>query len=295
MRHDDRRQKLIANLIAGMNRPEAARAAGYSDSFSRVNVYELVNRPDFQDELALARAAEQTSPGASKAHSPSGATHTPQGMDSLQDGLTADLPLKQQLFRDLYLGEARGNGTLAAKLAGYSGDYNTLAVMAHNLLKIPKIQESIQKVRDKSLMDAEEVLCRLSKHGRASIADVLDKDGMFNLETAKERGAEDLVRKVKIRRRTEHGRDGTVTEVVDHELELHNSQTALELMGRHHKLFTDRVETETKLSPEDIPRIAQELYAIFHEARQRKLAAEAAKAAEAERQSERTTHNLLTP
>jgi phage terminase small subunit len=251
MARDERRQKLIANLIIGMKKPEAARAAGYSDSFARVNVYALLKSADFQQELAQARSAsDSTSPvtrqsasDCSLAPSQSG---NPQTAEIAPLSPTDGLTLKERLFRDYYLGEARGNGTLAARLAGYEGDDNSLGVMAYHLLRKPKIQTSIQQALDTVTMGAHEVLETLSKQARGTLADVLDDNGRFNLQLAKERGTIGLLRKMKVRRRIER-RENVETEYIDHDLEIHNAQTALEMLGRHHRLFGDTSgETETR-------------------------------------------------
>jgi phage terminase small subunit len=244
MARDDRRQKLIANLLSGMSKPEAARTAGYSESFARVNVYALVKSVEFQEELAQASAASgSASPKTRQPASADPSNVSPLGSPqtaeieqlSPNDGLT----LKEQLFRDYYLGEARGNGTLAAKLAGYDGDDNTLGVTAYHLLRKSKIQNSIQQALNTVKMSADEVLERLSKQARGSLADVLDDNGRFDLQTIKDRGTDGLLRKLKIRKRIERGSDGSETEYVNHDLEIHNSQAALELLGKHHRLFGD--------------------------------------------------------
>lgn len=48
---------------------------------------------------------------------------------------------KQQAFIDAYA----GNGTEAARKAGYAGDDNALAVMANSLLRNPKIAAAIKE------------------------------------------------------------------------------------------------------------------------------------------------------
>lgn len=53
---------------------------------------------------------------------------------------------KQQKFIDLY----EGNGTRAAKEAGYSGDENALGVIASGLLRNIKISDAIKKRQSKS-------------------------------------------------------------------------------------------------------------------------------------------------
>lgn len=248
MSYDIRREKLKANLIAGMSKGEAARAAGFSESYCKVNVYAVTKTAEFQAELEQARIASQgTSPMTSQ---PTSVTHlstfqtlSPLSPDSEQFNPDGDLTVKEQLFRDYYLGQARFNGTLAARMAGYSGDDNALASLAHHLLRKPKIQSSVRQVLSSAVMGREEVLQRLSQQARASIADVLDDSGDFDLNLAKERGTDGLVRKIKTRKRIEHGKDGSMTEYLDHDVEIHDSQKALTLMGNHHGVLGDTPET----------------------------------------------------
>lgn len=66
------------------------------------------------------------------------------------DGLT----IKQRAFVQFYVGKANGNGFLAAKMAGYSGNDATLKNAAHKLLKIPKVAAAIRNFVDASNNDA---------------------------------------------------------------------------------------------------------------------------------------------
>jgi phage terminase small subunit len=68
------------------------------------------------------------------------------------DGLTA----KQRLFVESYL--QNSNGTEAARLAGYSGNDDALAVRASRLLKNPKIHELISQRVEKEIIAADDVL-----------------------------------------------------------------------------------------------------------------------------------------
>lgn len=54
---------------------------------------------------------------------------------------------KQRKFVEAYT----GNGTEAARIAGYSGDDNTLGVTAHDLLRNPKIARAIEQRQSKEL------------------------------------------------------------------------------------------------------------------------------------------------
>ncbi len=145
------------------------------------------------------------------------------------------------------------NGTEAARKAGYAGDDNQLAVQASTNLRIAKIREYLNDRLNLHMMSADEVLKRLSKQGRASVADVLNEDGEFDLRHAKKVGNDDLIKKLKIRktRRIDQSTDEVIEEVT-HELELHNAQTALELMGKHHRLFGESLTPETVVNIERV-------------------------------------------
>ncbi|SRR6266496_1246494 len=72
------------------------------------------------------------------------------------------LSLKQQKFVDAYLGEAAGNGTKAAQLAGYRGSQQTLKAVASENLTKPDIAKQIEKRLRTATMTSEEVLRELS-------------------------------------------------------------------------------------------------------------------------------------
>jgi phage terminase small subunit len=57
------------------------------------------------------------------------------------------LTIKQRKFVEAY----SGNGTEAARIAGYTGDDNTLGVTAHELLRNPKIAQLIKEREDKAV------------------------------------------------------------------------------------------------------------------------------------------------
>jgi phage terminase small subunit len=63
-----------------------------------------------------------------------------------REGLTP----KQQAFVAAYVGEARGNATQAARLAGYSGSDRTLQVTGHEVLSNPKVSQAIAEHREKT-------------------------------------------------------------------------------------------------------------------------------------------------
>jgi len=143
----------------------------------------------------------------------------------------AKLTTKQQVFIEHYL--ETWNATEAARRAGYRGNYDTLKAVGYENLTKPHLRERIQeRLREKAL-SADEVLARLSEQARNSIADFIEpvpgrsRAFMLNMDEIKARGH--LIKKIKM---TINGP----------EIELYDGQAALNLMGKHFALFTDRIE-----------------------------------------------------
>ena len=82
-----------------------------------------------------------------------------------------ELTLKQRLFIEAYCGEARGNGTEAARLANYEGNDVTLAVVAWENLRKPYIKDAINERLDALSMDRGEIVAELSDIGRSEWRD----------------------------------------------------------------------------------------------------------------------------
>lgn len=123
------------------------------------------------------------------------------------------LAYKQELFIEYLLGESAGNATDAARKAGYMGDDRTLAVTGHRLLRNPNVAARVQARLAEAAMSADEVLAHLAEIARAPWQEFLQ------IKTV--RG-----------------------EVVDVRMDLTNKVKALELLGKYHKLFTEKVEVE---------------------------------------------------
>jgi phage terminase small subunit len=162
------------------------------------------------------------------------------------------LTTKQQLFCDYYVGEARFNGTKAARLAGYS-EKTAKAIASENLTK-PDVRAYIDDRLQELTLGANEVLARLTDIANGSIEDVLDEDGRFDFEAAKINGKLPLVKKLKrkttakkVDSRSDEGESETLeTSVIyeEVEFEMYSSHEALRDLGKFHKLFTDRHEVE---------------------------------------------------
>lgn len=158
----------------------------------------------------------------------------------MAEGLTP----KQQAFVEAYL--AYGfNATEAARQAGYAKP----GQQGHRLLKNVEIAAIIQQGLAERAMPADEVLARIAEQARGTMDDFLDDDGKIDLARARERGKLHLV---KARAETKDGE----------RIELYSAQSALELLARHHKLLTDRIEHSgkidvTRLSDDELRAIAE--------------------------------------
>lgn len=184
------------------------------------------------------------------------------------------LSAKQRAFIDAYL--HCWNASEAARQAGYSE--KTAGVIGHENLKKPEIQEAIQRRVDERAMSANEALVRLAEHARSSMGDFLsvtESGPQIDLQPASLLGKLHLIRKLKTKTRIytnkakrEDEEDVQVTEI-DTEIELYNAQTALELIGKTHKLFTDRIEHDVRghveVSADDLVQARDEAEAFEQE------------------------------
>ena len=152
---------------------------------------------------------------------------------------------KQQAFVNEYLLDF--NGTQAAIRAGYSE--RSARQIASRLLTNDDIKAEVKARIDEIGMKADEVVLRLSDMGRADIKDFMDIEAMsfhINLKKAEELGLTHLIKKVKQRTTITLKKDGDEEENHYIEFELHDAQSALDKLGRVHRLFIDRKEVTGK-------------------------------------------------
>lgn len=100
------------------------------------------------------------------------------------------------------------------------------------------VRKAINERLHERTMSADEVLARLTEHAEGDIATMLDDDGRVTL--SKPEAKTRLIKKIRVRTLS-HDDD---EEVKDTEVELYDSQAALVHLGRHHKLFTDRIQID---------------------------------------------------
>lgn len=162
------------------------------------------------------------------------------------------LTRKQQAFIDHYFACGM-NGTRAAIRAGYAAD--SASVEASRLLRNANVAEVIQRIFRENTMPADEVLARLTDHARGDIGDLLDDSGNIDIKAARAQGKTALIKKIKRTVTTFTDEDGNGRESFSDEIELHSSQAALQLLGKYHKLFTERVQVELTWQDEAVERI----------------------------------------
>lgn len=136
---------------------------------------------------------------------------------------------KQQAFVNAYCGEANFNATRAAELAGYEGDYWTLAQVGSKNLKTPKIAERVSEYFAAFAMTSGEVLMRLGEIARGEWAQYVDNEGNVDFARLK---ADDKIHLVSEIRDTRNGKS----------VKFCDMQGALVQIGKHHRLFVDRHE-----------------------------------------------------
>lgn len=143
---------------------------------------------------------------------------------------------KQEAFIDHYV--ICKNGTQAARLAGYQGDDKTLSVTAsRDLLGNPRIKKQIAKRLEKTTMQADEILARLTDFARADMADFSD---VHDLKDLKDHPLSHVVKKLKFNRKFLRGDEEGYIEYT--EFELHDPKAALDTLAKYHKLLIDKVE-----------------------------------------------------
>lgn len=106
-----------------------------------------------------------------------------------------DKPLTdlQERFVQFYIMN-KGNGTDAARQAGYKGNDNVLAVTAHNNLRNPKIRAQIERRYSEMAMGQNEILALLGEHGRGNLTQFIG----LSIEQLKAHPLGHLIKRVKI-------------------------------------------------------------------------------------------------
>ena len=125
------------------------------------------------------------------------------------------------------------NATQAAIRAGYSED--TAGSIGHELLKKPEIQQSIQDYVSVYAMDSNEVLFHLGEIARGLQGQYITERGGVDVEKIVKDNKAHLISSSAD---TRYGRKYI----------FHDRMKALELLGKTHAIFTDRIEQDGNLT-----------------------------------------------
>jgi phage terminase small subunit len=134
------------------------------------------------------------------------------------------LTLKQQKFIEVYL--QTSNATEAARKAGYKGSDEVLASIGWENLRKLEIKRQIEKRVEESEVASNEVIGTLASQMRADVTTLFNESNGFDIQTIKEKGLGHLIKKIKVRREWESGKDEEKIPVDVIELELHSQQAA---------------------------------------------------------------------
>ena len=169
-------------------------------------------------------------------------------MTDVTPSLPKKLTAKQHVFVAAYV--ANGfNATKAAQSAGYSEA--TAYSQGSRLLKNVEIKAAVDAFLDAATMGAKEVLYRLTLQGRGDIGDIWDESiGGVDWAKARAENKTCLIKKVKRKTTRIVHRDDPDEDVIEEEVEFHNPQFALHLLGKQHGLFVDKTEGTLTIAPQ---------------------------------------------
>lgn len=144
---------------------------------------------------------------------------------------------KQRMFVEAYL--QTWSGAEAARRAGYKHPDR----LAYMQLRKLEVQEAIQQRLKETAMQTDEVLARLAEQARVSVADFVRQDAIGVVE---ENGQQVIIKGVGLDWDAIQARGHLIKSIKQTAngpaLELHDAQAALIHIGKHLKLFTDKVE-----------------------------------------------------
>lgn len=170
-------------------------------------------------------------------------------------------PAERQ-FIEHYLTDPKHNATAAAIAAGYKADNpGAIRAQASKLMARPKIRAAINQAFESLALPKMEIIYRLGRIAAGSVTDVMNEDNELDLDGARERGTDWLIRKIERRRKILEIKatdidapadDGETLALEKHiieetvKFEIHDPLKALELLGKHGKLFVERKELTGK-------------------------------------------------
>lgn len=163
--------------------------------------------------------------------------------ESRAQGLTP----KQERFVQEYLVDS--NATRAAQAAGYSE--RTAESQGSRMLRNVKVLAFLDAARDAQAerveVKADDVLRELKRIGESDIGDLFDAHGALRPLKDMPVGVRRAISSIEVEQlKVEGAVVGTVAKV-----KFWDKPKALELLGKHRRLFVDKVETTVQFSHED--------------------------------------------
>ena len=138
------------------------------------------------------------------------------------------------------------NATEAAARAGYRGRNATLRSIGSENLTKPNIAEAIQEAMDKRSQQtgitAERVLQELACLGYADIRKLFSKSGALILPQDMDDDIAASIQSIEVTTRSTINEDGEKDIQHVHKIKLADKKGSLELLGKHLRLFTDKIE-----------------------------------------------------
>lgn len=124
------------------------------------------------------------------------------------------------------------NGTRAYQAVyGENLSDESAAASASALLRNPKVSAAVKAELKSRIMEADEILARLSEMGKAAHAEYIMSDGSVDIARMVKDGKAHLIKGIK---RTKHG----------DVYEFHDTKSALELHGKYYALWKDKFEVQ---------------------------------------------------
>ena len=139
---------------------------------------------------------------------------------------------KQKAFADAYISTLVG--VTAAEMAKYKGDYNTLAVVAHENLRKTNIRAYINERLESFAPPPNEIIGRLAEQGTANIS-MFFKLGKNGLEL----NDKNIIKYGHLIEAVSETANGI-------RIKMYSAQHALEILGKHYALWIDKFEGEIK-------------------------------------------------
>lgn len=159
---------------------------------------------------------------------------------------SGEITPQQERFCHEYLIDL--NGAAAARRAGFSE--KSAKAIASQFLAKPQIQEMIVVLNTKRLarvkIDGDQVLKRLDEIGDVDIAEAYDQNGKLKPIHDIPIHIRKAISSIKVYEEYAQMSGGKVPIGEVREIRLWNKVQANELLGRHKKLFTDKVELTDK-------------------------------------------------